>query len=234
MEFSSDRYILLIKTLLEAGYHLGRFNQQEYRSPYLIIRHDVDLDLDAAARMAELEAEHNIFSTYFISMRSPFYNAYSEKNSTRIRKIHKLGHEVAVHINLVDVMAESFIDIKVMQQYYPFINSNIATIHHPGSFEKVKDLLSFPIIERTYGQIYEGNAAYLSDSTGKWRYGYPLESSAFAKKKSIVLLTHPIWWMEKGSTPMDKLMSALHKTKEDDSNISKFLPTFYKNNHYSE
>ena len=40
----------------------------------MILRHDVDLSLDAALRMAELEAEAGAAATYFLMTRSEFYN----------------------------------------------------------------------------------------------------------------------------------------------------------------
>src|SRR5213075_2207995 len=40
----------------------------------LLLRHDVDMSLDAALAMAELEAERGVAATYFLMTRGEFYN----------------------------------------------------------------------------------------------------------------------------------------------------------------
>ena len=51
----------------------------------LLLRHDVDLSLDAALRMAELEAEAGAAATYFLMTRVVFYNLDSHEGDARDR-----------------------------------------------------------------------------------------------------------------------------------------------------
>ena len=63
----------------------------------VILRHDVDLSLDAALRMAELEAEAGAAATYFLMTRSEFYNLDAPSGVEAIERLRELGHRVGLH-----------------------------------------------------------------------------------------------------------------------------------------
>lgn len=67
----------------------------DYRDVYrnsneksLLIRHDIDVSLYDALELAKTEAEFNIKSTYFIWVKSPFYNALSIENQENFIENH--------------------------------------------------------------------------------------------------------------------------------------------------
>ena len=71
--------------------------------------------------------------------------------------------------------------------------------------------------------------AYISDSTGRWRYGHPIESVAFNARKPIQLLTHPIWWVQEGETPTEKLERWLYSDFHNNRlTLKQFLPKLFK------
>jgi hypothetical protein len=51
-------------------------------------------------------------------------------------------------------------------------------------------------LPHTYEPHFTKEIAYCSDSMGKWRYGSPIDRDAFAEKKPLHILVHPIWWHE--------------------------------------
>ena len=63
----------------------------------LFLRHDVDLSLDAAVRMAELEVEHGVQTTYLLMTESVFYNLASREGAAAIARLRELGHAVGLH-----------------------------------------------------------------------------------------------------------------------------------------
>ena len=63
----------------------------------LLLRHDVDLSLDAALRMAELEAEAGATATYFLMTESVFYNLASREGTAALDRLRALGHRVGLH-----------------------------------------------------------------------------------------------------------------------------------------
>lgn len=65
-----------------------------------IIRHDVDMDLQEAVKMAEIENEIGIRSTFFVLLTSEYYNLLSGKNTNSVKKILELGHEIGLHFDI--------------------------------------------------------------------------------------------------------------------------------------
>ena len=63
----------------------------------MLLRHDVDLSLDAALRMAEVEAAAGAQATYFLMTGSVFYNLASHEGERAIARLRELGHRVGLH-----------------------------------------------------------------------------------------------------------------------------------------
>ena len=69
----------------------------------LILRHDVDLSLEAAVALAEVEAEAGAWSTWFLMTRSVFYNLDSAEGERAIARLRELGGRIAHHAVWPDV-----------------------------------------------------------------------------------------------------------------------------------
>jgi hypothetical protein len=71
------------------------------------MRHDVDVDINNALKMAKLEANLGIHTTYFILHTADYYHPkddYSTHNSTilsQMQYIQNLGHEIGIHNDLL-------------------------------------------------------------------------------------------------------------------------------------
>ena len=68
------------------GYRFVHFDH-EPQPGEIFLRHDVDLVLDAAVRMAELEAERDVAATYFLMTRSVFYNLDSREGEAALERL---------------------------------------------------------------------------------------------------------------------------------------------------
>ena len=64
---------------------------------YCVIRHDIEYSMDRALKLAQLENELKIKSTYCVQVRNNIYNAISDKNIDIVKQIISLGHEIALH-----------------------------------------------------------------------------------------------------------------------------------------
>ena len=71
-----------------AGY---KENIRTANRPLVIMRHDIDMDLEAAHRMSLLERDLGICSTYFFMVRCQLYNVLSGKDSEQIKEILESG-----------------------------------------------------------------------------------------------------------------------------------------------
>ena len=80
MEFTYKDYALLIEKIREAGYKFADYENYDEFDKSLILRHDVDYNIQKTIKMAEIESQKNISATYFVLLTSDFYNLFSKKN----------------------------------------------------------------------------------------------------------------------------------------------------------
>ncbi len=88
--FDLEHYRELLRAATAGGYRWTFFDA-EPQAGDLFLRHDVDLSLDAALRVAELEAEQGAAATYFLLTESVFYNLASSEGRTAIARLRELG-----------------------------------------------------------------------------------------------------------------------------------------------
>ena len=184
----------------------------EYTKSFCVIRHDIEYSIDRALKMAELEYDLGISSTYTVQLRNNTYNALSEKNINAVKEIKKLGHYIGLHQNpprmskseLVDYILR---DIETLEYCYNFEIDRFA-FHRPNVnpqllswYVKIEDLINCNgelFFEYVEGPLPEDlNVTYLSDSNHQWKYGYPIQFD-FEKVRKLQLLIHPFSWTETG------------------------------------
>ena len=92
-DFTLNKYSVLLTMLRNSGFGIFPIIDfvcaQQNRS--VAIRHDVDKNIDQSLKMAQLEADEDIYTTYFFRKHDIF--CHSEK----IRLISQLGHEIGYH-----------------------------------------------------------------------------------------------------------------------------------------
>ena len=85
-DFSFNHYREILTLVKEKGYQ-STFYDEQVEGRQIIIRHDIDLDLDAALEMAKIEAELDMKAVYFIWITSPFYNIFENRYKNIIMKL---------------------------------------------------------------------------------------------------------------------------------------------------
>ena len=98
-DFTLAKYRELLTELKQAGYQIvtveGYFNQQHKTyKPFVVLRHDVDRRAHNALRMAKLEWELRIKSTYYFR-KSTF-------NQPIMLHLALWGHEIGYHYEVMD------------------------------------------------------------------------------------------------------------------------------------
>ena len=76
-------------------------NDNEY-----IIRHDVDKSLSNALKMAVIESQYEIKSSYYFRVKPNLFN------KDIIKKIYNLGHEIGYHYEVMDKAKGDLISAK--------------------------------------------------------------------------------------------------------------------------
>ena len=78
--------------------HFSEFSNHETN---LFLRHDEDWNIDFSIKLAELENEVDIRSTYFLNHSEPYFD-YSPEFVDKCKKIVGLGHEIGIHNNALE------------------------------------------------------------------------------------------------------------------------------------
>ena len=71
------------------------FDQKTPETKYVILRHDIDAKPENALKVAKLEYDLGIKSTYYFRIINPVYNKET------IMKINELGHEIGYHYEVL-------------------------------------------------------------------------------------------------------------------------------------
>jgi len=95
-DFSYTHYI---ETLNEIKKNQNFTNFKSSSSNDIILRHDVDSSLELALKIAKIENDLSISSTFFILFHSELYNPFSPSSSKIISQLRSLGHEIGLHYN---------------------------------------------------------------------------------------------------------------------------------------
>lgn len=193
--FSPAGYEELVDSFLQAGYSSGFFEADEESrdGPVLVLRHDVDVDIELCRVIAAREVGLGVRSTFFFLLSSPFYNLFGEGATDVLEELIDAGHGVGLHFDprtTGDPSGRLELEARVLAD---LIGRPVTTfsLHRPAPDASK---LVVPGLVNAYAPRYVDEMAYFSDSRGRWSHGHPLDSAAFRERRDMQLLTHPIWW----------------------------------------
>lgn len=196
--FTLDHYGELLHAARAGGYRFGHFDGQPPRRGALLLRHDVDLSLDAALRMAELEAEEDVSATYFLMTDSVFYNLASTEGVAATARLRELGHRVGLHAVYPSAVLDDRFD-PVVAWHNP--DPEYMTAPIPGALNVMQE-------------EYFDPPTYRSDSNQRWRSGCPHEELRAGGFPWLQLLTHPEIWVYPGATMGATMRAMLDAERE--------------------
>jgi hypothetical protein len=208
-EFSPAGYLALLGALKERGYAPSEFGKAETAARHLVLRHDIDFSLAAAVAMAESEAERSIASTYFVLLRTEFYNPLSAeglKDLARIAALHTVGLHFDAALYGADPGALGAAAARECDLLAQVIGRPVELIsyHRPGA-GRVADVERLGGRLNVYGPRFVREMGYCSDSRGGWHHGHPLEHAAIRAGRALQLLVHPFWWQAPPLAPEERL-----------------------------
>lgn len=168
----------------------------------LYLRHDVDISLDKALKMAELESYRQFHATYYILLSSPFYNALEAHNLEKIRVLRGLGMGIGLHYDL------SIKDQSVKWHVKEIIVQAGLLINHVGHIESVtfhKPAQGISPTKKLFEELFKegiyspehADHKYISDSGHNWRENF---YDVIKENKKVHLNTHPIWYNDEEQT----------------------------------
>lgn len=228
-DFSYDYYRQLIDTL-ESHFELRTLSAYpEHRSNSsraAFIRHDVDICLEEALRLAYFEHELGISTTYMVLPESPLYDLEAQRDL--LLEIQALGHEVGLHCDLgIRTTRDQTEDpARNVEGLGPAERATvdearsrlealgIDSVESISFHRPAEQLLGGPPAIEGMVNAYSSEllTSYISDSGGRWREGPPIDSVRTASDAdSLQLLTHPVWWGYEHEPPLDRLDAVAEK-----------------------
>lgn len=182
--------------------------------PFVVLRHDVEFSVLRAYKMACLEFDSGIKSSYFFQTHSNSYNILSKKNTDLIKRIINMGHKVGLHFYHTGI-TDYVLILNELKKQLDILEKQIGlkvdrfSIHRPTEL-----ILSYNLSINGYINTYQEkwfsffknsvNAndlpiKYISDSGHQWNYGFP-NSKTLKLHDKIQILIHPFSWSECGET----------------------------------
>jgi hypothetical protein len=190
--FELEHYGHLLEAAKSGGYRFAFFDR-EPQAGDLLLRHDVDLSLDAALTLAALEAEAGAQATYFLMTRSVFYNLASAEGEGALARLRSLGHRVGLHAVHPHLELDDRFDPVVAWH-----NPDPSFMREP--LDGAVNVMQAPYFDSDH---------YRSDSNQHWRSGCPHEDLAAGRFEWLQLLTHPEIWAYPGATMRETMVSML-------------------------
>jgi hypothetical protein len=195
--FDLAHYRDLMDAARAGGYRFAFFDHDPEPGD-LFLRHDVDLSLEAAVELAELEADAGARATYFLMPRSLFYNLASADGEDALARLRELGHAVGLHAVHPNVDLDGRFD-------------PVLAWHNPDP-----EFMREPVVgaENVMGERFFAPDRYRSDSNQQWRSGCPHEALRACAFEWLQLLVHPEIWVYPGETMRETMLSFLDAERE--------------------
>jgi len=200
LRYGLDNYESLLRSFRSAGYTFSLFDPDEPPAAgEILLRHDVDLSIDRALAMAERERELGVRSTYCVLLSAPVYDLTRPQNVRALRRIAKLGHDIALHFDShtywaadddpdpESVAAKVTDELAVLGRLVG-AEPSTASFHIPPSWVLDRAFESFT---NTYAPPFFSAIDYCSDSDQKWATAEPFPDGL---PEAFQLLVHPGLW----------------------------------------
>ncbi len=194
------------------------------------LRHDVDFSPSNALKIAQLESDKGVVSTFTVLLTGEFYNPLEPANRKIFKQIKNLDHEVGLHfdssIYLID--SEDKLDDFIQKEAVvleDIIESKVEmfSFHNTTDFSMSCKKNKYGNLINSYSNFFHDSVDYISDSNGYWRFR-SWDELLDENKKLIQILTHPIWWRENSLPPFETVIeNCLERYKNQISIYTKFF-----------
>lgn len=223
-----DFTLEVYKSLLQLiKHHYTFIHYHQYDSVFknkVVWRHDIDFSIKNSLKLAQIEHDLGIKSSYFVMLGSPYYDIREYASRHAMKKIKELGHEVGLHydslylqwspIETYEEYEKSLLEQKKELERILDMPIKIFSHHNPTTFDNT---LFAEICQHTYQHgminVYANNIQrhfhYVSDSNGIWRHGKVSEYIDVDRYPNLHILTHPLWWSDYSTTPRTKVLNEL-------------------------
>jgi len=203
-QFSLSGYRRILLKASAQGYHFQTFSGylQEPRKKAILLRHDVDYSLEYALRMASLEYELGVRSTYFVRIHSTRYNLFDRFNYRRLKRLLRWGFEIGVHQEVCNfaqngddatklLSREKLVIESILGENVYGVATHLPRLNNLPMTDELIEMTGFKY--RPDDEIFNRDAIFVSDSQNYWKK-YTLDEVLGVSDKLLANI-HPVWWV---------------------------------------
>ena len=195
IDFTFAKYKELCETIVESEYTTLTFSQyfslKNIPEKFVILRHDIDRRPERALKMAKVEKDLRITSTYYFRMKEEVFKP------EMIKEIANMGHEIGYHYEVLDKAngnIKKAIEIfeEELKEFRRICDVKTICMHgNPLSkwinkdLWKKYDFKDFGIIGEPYLSIDYKKVFYLTDTGRKWNSRFSVKDVVDANNQPI-------------------------------------------------
>jgi len=169
--FTYSDYKNLLSGFQRNGFNLCNISNFDKSPPKKIgLRHDVDFFLEGTLKIAEIENNLNISSTYYVLVNG-YYNLLLEENKKIIFNLLEMGHEIGLHYDLSsyptdykNAYDQLIWEVKFLEK---LARTHVTTIVSHQPFINFND--PFVSLSEYLNPSVFTDIVYISDSCRAWR-----------------------------------------------------------------
>ena len=224
--YSLEQYAALIQHCLERGYRFLSFpalaaSPDVEPSPWLVLRHDIDLSPVHAVRVARVNRELGVVGTFFFQLDSTQYNLLDKINRAYVREIVEDDQRIGLHFSAPESEAgwATFLDEITFAfetlRHIAGTCDEVVAWHNPSiagvsMVQEMNRLVSGRFL-CTYNPPFAGaDVTYLSDSLMRQTVDQLLQSLDPQAAPRVQLCLHPVYWVLDGQNVPEVFLRNIH------------------------
>jgi len=215
-DFTTAHYSELLQ-LAKAAYQFVGYDEVRHDRKVILWRHDCDVSLNRALRLAMIEHDQSVMSTFFLNPHCEFYNLLEKEQTKIVRQIMSLGHRIGLHFDAEYYDLDSEDDLsqlvsaeaKLLREWFG-AQISAFSFHNPTKFLLSCDKDIYGDLVHCYSRSFRSTVPYCSDSNGHWRFHRLWDVLERAEKPCLQILTHPEWWQETPMQPRERISRSVY------------------------
>jgi hypothetical protein len=187
----------------------------------IILRHDLEFSVEIALKMAQIEADLGIKTTYFVQLHSEFYNIFEKKNILQLNEIKKLGHQIGLHfdshfwnISNEDELHEKLVFDKEILEKYLDTTIKAFSFHNNNEFTLSCRKETYGGLINVYSDYFRENYDYNADSLGYWRFERLEDLLMQRKYDKLQVLIHDGMWQDEILPPRQRVFKVIDENSK--------------------
>ena len=215
-DFTTEQYAKLLR-IATLNYKFIGYREPVADERFILWRHDCDYSLNRSLRLAQLEHQESVKSTYFLNPHCEFYNLLEKRQAQLIEQILALGHNIGLHFDAAyyNIGSEDQLEELVereagwLENWFS-VEPAAFSFHNPTEFLLSCERDTYGGLINCYSRTFKTTIPYCSDSNGYWRFRRLRDVLESAQDPCLQVLTHPGWWQEVPQHPRERIFRSVY------------------------